>query len=332
MLCDASALAPHCACGSASWRFTHVTQTQSVEGGSQSRHGGSLGGCQLQLLLAGPPPSVLAASCRLCSCCWHCGKKGRRWVGCNAGRHAQTPAPQTINRHMQGHIPRLRPPPGRSGQGGGRSTGAPGAGGRGRWGRQPDVPSPGLHASAQAAQGEREHVSKNQSQMNKHDTLLTVYTSESRCTAAMHPSTLHNTARRCRHSGCHSEGVHDAAVAHQFPCSRATASLAAAAAAASLAASSAAAAAAAATPHQRQLSCGCRVKQPHRGGQVWLHHLSGEVARGYRRFQRQLGSCRLLGACQAHLHTNSAFPQVEQVWRRRHTSFPQGREPSGCCF
>ena len=30
MLCDASALAPHCACGSASWRLTHVTQTQSV--------------------------------------------------------------------------------------------------------------------------------------------------------------------------------------------------------------------------------------------------------------------------------------------------------------
>jgi hypothetical protein len=32
MLCDASALAPHCACGSASWRSTHVTQTQSVSG------------------------------------------------------------------------------------------------------------------------------------------------------------------------------------------------------------------------------------------------------------------------------------------------------------
>jgi hypothetical protein len=31
MLCDASALAPHCACGSASWRLTHVTQTQSVQ-------------------------------------------------------------------------------------------------------------------------------------------------------------------------------------------------------------------------------------------------------------------------------------------------------------
>ena len=30
MLCDASALAPHCACGSASWRLTHVTQTQSA--------------------------------------------------------------------------------------------------------------------------------------------------------------------------------------------------------------------------------------------------------------------------------------------------------------
>jgi uncharacterized membrane protein YgcG len=35
MLCDASALAPHCACGSASWRLTHVTQTQSDHPGSR---------------------------------------------------------------------------------------------------------------------------------------------------------------------------------------------------------------------------------------------------------------------------------------------------------
>ena len=37
MLCDASALAPHCACGSASWRLTHVTQTQSVSSACAQR-------------------------------------------------------------------------------------------------------------------------------------------------------------------------------------------------------------------------------------------------------------------------------------------------------